>query len=339
MHQVDRPLKAKVIVINIIIFIGLLAAVELGARLLKPSQTQPDLIRDASEEYRERDPVLGRFHKANVNTTITGSYESKTKYVVKYRFDEHARRSTPQEAPEKRGLHAIFLGCSNVFGPPVNDHETIPAWFAKINPSYRAYNYGVPGWGISHVLALLEKRQLQGQQVPESEGVGFYFYYDYHLSRSVPSRDTATWVPHSPYYELNDGTLTYKGLISEIRPWPYSFLRFFYSLDFVNALGAGLEPLKKYNMNYQIQLLKKIRSEYYRQFPEGDFQLVMDSDSFSPELGNALGREVIPYIIFEPPDVQTRVVQHDWHYNSLGNKEVAEQISGTYRNIRESQEK
>ncbi|MDR0230749.1 MAG: hypothetical protein LBI82_01335, partial [Dysgonamonadaceae bacterium] len=81
--------------------------------------------------------------------------------------------------------HAVFLGCSFTFGEGVAYSSTFPYLFEKLNPNYKSYNYGVPGFGPHQIALLFDKRvnTINEEAIPEKKGFALYTYMDDHLNR------------------------------------------------------------------------------------------------------------------------------------------------------------
>lgn len=66
-------------------------------------------------------------------------------------IDKDGVRVTPLP-PGSRDLRAAFFGGSTMWGTGAGDDGTIPAQFAKLNPSYQVFNYGESGYNSRQAL-------------------------------------------------------------------------------------------------------------------------------------------------------------------------------------------
>lgn len=126
-------------------------------------------------------------------------------YKSNYSTDEFGRRTTVDLNPEIEGRTAVlFFGCSFTFGMGVEDNENLPSQFAMLSSKkYHVYNYGVNGYGTSHMYIQSEDI---GLQIEEMEVIVVYVLYKDHLMRSIGGMSVfTTFGKHLPYidYDLN----------------------------------------------------------------------------------------------------------------------------------------
>jgi hypothetical protein len=67
-------------------------------------------------------------------------------YDAVYSIGNDGFRYTPQ-SHSKSGKQAFFLGASETFGIGLNDDQTLPYYWAKLNPEYHVTNVAGSGWG------------------------------------------------------------------------------------------------------------------------------------------------------------------------------------------------
>lgn len=133
-------------------------------------------------------------------------------YRSEYSTDEFGRRVTPDSNPEIDDRVAVlFFGCSFTFGMGVNDDQTLPSQFSNLgSEKYHVYNYGVNGYGTSHMF--LQSENIKNQ-IKESNVIVVYNLYKDHLMRSIGGMTVyTTWGKHFPYVGYDEkGCLSYLG--------------------------------------------------------------------------------------------------------------------------------
>ena len=139
-------------------------------------------------------------------------------YEVRYSIDANGLRRTVGDGNRL----AVFLGCSFTFGEGVADDMTLPQRFAG-DSGWRAYNFGVPGYGAHQVLRLLEIDRPQ-QVAGRKPDVVVYTMLPTHASRAA---GRSFWESHGPHYEVVDGVAKYLGSYQEVRLLPAAVDRVF----------------------------------------------------------------------------------------------------------------
>ncbi len=159
-----------------------------------------------TQEFSDYDPDLGKKLMPSSDVLCRLKVDDAVVWDVRYTTDELGRRTSTHPNETVPSNYAVFFGCSFLFGEGANDNETIPSQFAAAAPQYRAYNYGVPGYGTQHMLAKLESGTIR-DEVPEREGVVFYLYLeDVHEPRVIGDMQlTNSFAQYFPYYEFNVG--------------------------------------------------------------------------------------------------------------------------------------
>ena len=108
----------------------------------------------------------------------------KFKYFLRPSFNQSIEKILYVKFREpiniKSNLAPIYLfGCSFAYGDYLNDNETFGAYLAKIT-NRPVYNFGFHGWGIQHVLLLLEHYDFSKIKTPKYI---IYIYMDDHIRR------------------------------------------------------------------------------------------------------------------------------------------------------------
>ena len=230
-----------------------------------------------SGAFYQHDADLGTSLVPNSDVECRMLVDGKTVWDVRYGTDEFGRRRTTDPGGVKPSRFAIFFGCSFLFGEGSNDDQTIPSQFAAVAQEYRAYNYGVPGYGTQHMLALLESGRIPGQ-VTEKAGRGFYLYLeDVHEARVVGEMNIVnSFGADFPYYQL-EGTskVVREGQFSTGRSTKNSFYQLLGGSQAVRYLGLNFP--KRTETHYQLTaaIIGNARDEFLRQFPGSEFSVVM----------------------------------------------------------------
>lgn len=179
------------------------------------------LVKD--KEYVTSDALLGygpeNSENYNVNVAKKFKDSNDTIYDVEYGFDD-GLRTTPG-SNEKGNKFAFFFGGSFVFGEGVNDNETLPSFFAKMNETLLVRNYGFEGYGSHQSLMALTQVILNDSiLLNATQGHVFYFFIPDHINRVIGN---AIWDTNGPYYYLMEGNLEYGGTFRDLHlqypPW------------------------------------------------------------------------------------------------------------------------
>ncbi|NUN06034.1 MAG: SGNH/GDSL hydrolase family protein [Bdellovibrio sp.] len=136
----------------------------------------------------------------------------------------------------------LFFGDSNTFGEGVNSDETYASQFAKLNPQYQVFNFGVGGSAPNVFLEEIEnfpQYRYTDLKVP-AKNIGVYLIIDDTIERMICRlnclREYRRWMLKHPYYKLNSqGELEYQGSFAQSRKGVNSVYSFFASsalLDF-----------------------------------------------------------------------------------------------------------
>ena len=282
--------------------------------------------------FYKHDADLGTSLVPNSDVECRMLVDGKTVWDVRYGTDEFGRRRTTHPGGVKPSRFAIFFGCSFLFGEGSNDDQTIPSQFAAVAPEYRAYNYGVPGYGTQHMLALLESGRIPGQ-VTEKAGRGFYLYLeDVHEARVVGEMNIVnSFGADFPYYQL-EGTskVVREGQFSTGRSTKNSFYQLLGGSQAVRYLGLNFP--KRTETHYQLTaaIIGNARDEFLRQFPGSEFSVVM-----YPAMQQH--RKILPYLnelrvqvidlaeLFDPTSPEFSF-QGDGHPTPVANNQVASRL-------------
>ena len=119
------------------------------------------------------DPITGIRLRENAVARHQLWKGEKKIFAATYRTDNYGRRKVVKNPTAKHFV--AFFGCSFTFGNSIEDEETLPAQFAKLDKTAAAYNYGAPGTGPNYLLSMLRNRDLRNE-IPEKNGIGIYTF-------------------------------------------------------------------------------------------------------------------------------------------------------------------
>jgi hypothetical protein len=236
--------RARLILINIAVFIGMLAILELTfaqvhnykqpyleakrmppetgtsrathitfqlpPKVFKPGDTQPRVYRPRQTQVEKSD-----FKEAICNRTpstfsrkhvVEKTLEGTPIFDVNYTADEFGRRVHLERKCTQQKDFFLFFGCSFTFGTGVRDGETLPAQVEVLNSSYHTYNYSQPGWGPGNILRRIQQSDLT-REIDEKKGKAAYVFMIDHLRRVVGNLSLdrfGSWTDQLPYYFIDD---------------------------------------------------------------------------------------------------------------------------------------
>ena len=225
--------------------ISLVVAVALAEFVLGLGQQELVQLQLDADYWSRNDlgtvPSPGR-HKARKETAA-----GEVVYDVVYTIGDDSFRVTPG-ANSSRPLRVNFLGCSVTFGDGLNDDQTLPAYVNQKLSNVQVKNFGIHGFGMHQVLAILEsKRDTSGQ-------VNFLLTAPWHAERSacIPS-----FALGSPKFRLQtDGSVERDGVCGGIAYYPLARVLSFsrvYSL-----IKVALQPPQDVQIDLYLALIQRI---------------------------------------------------------------------------------
>jgi hypothetical protein len=208
----------KVIFLNVVIFIGLFAPLEIivfkfvnAKGLIK--QTKNSYITDTlhMKPFLQRHTDLGWIPSPSAifvhNESYIGSGENLS---VQYTIDKNGQRiSMPDDVIQNKfDESVIFFGGSFTFGEAVEDNETLPWQFGKLdNFNRRIYNFGFEGYGPNHMLANIETQRVE-RIVQEPPSLIIFQGIMDHLDRVIGKH---AWINGGPRYIYENNIVTRQG--------------------------------------------------------------------------------------------------------------------------------
>jgi hypothetical protein len=327
----------RVVAINLAVSLCLVGILDAGARLLTPDRPtvrgEPEATGGSS--FYVPDPMLGyamapctiaRHHRTIGETRI---------YDVVYRTDDRGRRHTPASPGPGRTSFVLWFGDSNVFGEGLSQSETLPYYTGEAAADHRSYNYGVPGYGPSNVLALARRGGLR-EEVLERDGYAVVFLIPAHVARVVGSSAVSTgWGRHLPYYvEGPDGEIRSAGDFVHGRP--FVTLGYFLWAQSGLARYSGVElPIRYTAADYRLtaKVLKEAHRLLAQQLALRGFVVILSQAYDEAQrrvmegVREALAREGVPYLdytaLYDAGDVRYRLAELDYHNSAMANKVIA----------------
>jgi hypothetical protein len=195
---------AKVVAVNVLLLVVLLLAAEGAYRLLSPDgvffrRTYIGTDRPGPRTWARPDARLGWvFSGTNLDTFKRSSRDwSASANQEGFRATYNYR----SRAPKAGTIRVMLLGNSFVFGPYLNDSETLSSVLQqRLGPGYEVDNFGIPGWGVDQMFLAYQEYV----DVVTPDVVLVVFIDDDILRVFVSVRGTVT---SKPRFELVDGHL------------------------------------------------------------------------------------------------------------------------------------
>lgn len=278
---------------------------------------------------------------------VEKKYKGVTYNVYTVIRDKSGKRSCTQNKQAKE--HAIFLGCSLVFGDGVENKDTIPQLFQDFShKKYQAYNYGYCGDGPNNTLLRLERVNLS-QEIPEAQGVCFYLYPVRAHAGRVRLHSDSLWAAGHPYYELRKGLLVHSGTLKQRQFLLYGLLQVY---NWLPVPEGKRTPLPKYptdkDYNLIADILCGVQEKYTKQFNSGKIYVVIAPYFEMPteEQIQILKDKGLKIIVLDKLDCVVRknlatytISSWDGHYNAKMNKLIAKALVDQLKELEHSKEK
>ena len=319
----------RIVVINLAVLVTLMAIAELAAWALKPV---PPGITGESQTFYAPDAALGYVLTPSVVV-------QQRPGGITYEIDDLGRRRTPISRNSPRSSFLLFFGDSNTFGEGLGQTDTLPYQAGELAGGHRPYNYGVPGYGPQHMLALLNVRRLT-DEMREPVGDAVYLFIPAHVARVIGSSRVSTgWGRHFPYYQLDpEGQLLASGDFVHGRPLTTLLYHGWNHSNLAGASGVELPP--RYSERHY-RLTAKVLAEGARQLARqvrlNSFHVILAQAYNAPQLEVldrmrvALAREGVPVLdysrLLDPRDPRYRVSDVDYHYSAAANQALAAQLT------------
>jgi hypothetical protein len=250
-----------------------------------PGKTQPN--KEYFGTYLQPDAFFRHDRDLGVALHPTRSVTSGLRYGEKllwetsYSTDSHGRRTTVNK-PQTDASNidprpfAIFFGCSYLFGEGSLDSETIPSRFAAYSPKFETYNYGVPGYGTQHMLAIIENSEFQHEFAGRA-GLGFYLYLeDIHEARVIGDMDIVTsFGANFPCY-LQDGEnqVERHGTFTTGLPIRQALFQVLAASQTRKYFGLNFPKRKEADYRLTASIIATARDKFEKSFPGSKFIVI-----------------------------------------------------------------
>ena len=280
------------------------------------------------------DPLLGPKAKPNVEASSTKIVDNQILYDVIYSTDEFGRRKTEKTSNAKHFI--AFFGGSHIFGIGINDEETLPAQVAKLVSGSNIYNYGYPGYGPQHTLAMLENKDFQ-EEILEKNGILIYVFIPHHVRRAIGSmRIAIRWGRAFPNYVIGENdNLKREGDFTNGRPSLTKWYKRISSYDTLRFFRIDM-PLfiSRKHLRHTARIIDESRTLFLKEFPDSRFFVLLYPDPANAEFS---GTRIIPHLEnrgiqyinltdFINMKAAGNSINMDYHPSAQTHKHVAEQL-------------
>jgi len=286
-----------------------------------------------SPEFSDYDSELGKRLLPNADALCRLKVNDVTVWNVWYTTDEFGRRRTVVPDVDAATKYAVFFGCSFLFGEGANDAETIPSQFAAAAPEFRAYNYGVPGYGTQQMLAKLQSNTIR-EEIEEDNGIVIYMYLeDVHEPRVIGGMQvTNSFGSYFPYYDLNaDGKLQSYGNFTTGRPVLTNLYGLLGRSQTVRYLGLNFPRRTDRHFEIVASIIEESEKECRQQLDCEEFYVAC-FPRISPHrrlipLLESRGIKVLDYSELFDPDTNGFFHKGDGHPSPLANRNFSRQLA------------
>lgn len=263
-------------------------------------------------------------HRYFVNDTLV--------YNLRYAIDSLGRRHIPLQRPDSvYEQFALLTGCSFMFGYGVEDDGTF-AYHIDSLLGLRPYNYAVAGQGPQHLLTLLRDSNLTSQ-IDEKNGRLFYLYIDDHIPRLIGARRLIKmWARHFPYFFLENGQLKQADTFTTGRPLLTAIYRILTQSAFIDLLDLEI-PWWTSDSHLQLAaaVLAESQHEFHRQFPDGDFLVIIGPNSqYAARFAKQLSAVNVPFVdyskLLDKEQPEFKIHRTEGHPNGQYYQRLAEEI-------------
>lgn len=278
-------------------------------------------IRDENWGFRHRPHSLSR--------EIMLDHDGEVIFDSIMTIDHYSRRVSSH--PDKRLAKRFVLlsGCSFTFGQGLQDNQTVASFINEIDPTYRAFNYGIQATTINTALARLEDlvpEELEGLE----QGDLLYIHIPQHIERLVGTWPSFEWMRDTPYYRLTEtGEILERTSFYQARPWRRWYLELVKRLSWLLPQNRIYPYVNSRDRDYFCRMVKAMRNVWQEKFPEGRFVFVFHPFAEDrEETKQCLEQAGIDYFDqrFAELTWHDGVIKNDGHPNERANREFAEMI-------------
>ena len=314
------------------------AAAEIGFGFARAKRPKVESVVVAGhDEYQTSGSISVREPIPNAWKTKRRVVDGEVEFEATYHFDSHGRRTTPVPRSADPVKASLFFGGSRVLGSGVDDHETLPAEFARHRPGTRAYNYGFHGYGPSQALDILRRRDLR-EEIPEEVELAIYFLTGADLTRVIGSmRVSAGRCRRCANFELEEsGELVRAGDFSTGRPLrtiAYSLLDRSNVLKFLR-IDLPMQMTDEHRQR-TVAVIRAVRDELVRIFPNAEFAVVIGPGNegiraMKPLIESADLLAVDYYDLYDSGDLRMRISRSNTHPSARAYRLIAERLAADF---------
>ena len=283
--------------------------------------------------FFRQDSDLGTALEPNRRVGCRLIVDGRSVWNVHYGTDQYGRRRSVFPGTQIPAATAVFFGCSFLFGEGSDDGQTIPSEFCRSSPGFLAANYGVPGWGTQHMLALLQSGTLRSQMVAPVK-LGIYLYLpDVHEARVVGDMDIINGFGAGfPCFELDAaGQPVRLGTFTSAHPLTVGLYGLLGKSSTRAFLGLNFPRRAARHYLLTAALIERSKALFLEQFPDSRFLVVAypdpDPETLTLKTVRENGVEVLDLAnLFDPGDSQFQHVG-DGHPTPAANRLVAKAIA------------
>ncbi|HLH11253.1 MAG TPA: SGNH/GDSL hydrolase family protein [Methylovirgula sp.] len=268
--------------------------------------------------YRAPDPILGwrPAHPGIYHERRFDPHSNATIYDADYTIDDALQRKTI--SCEKCGTIAFF-GDSLTFGTGLEDADTLPQQVANRLPQYRIVNLGLPGSGAQQFLRELETG-IFDKAIGSTPDLFVYLTGTWMVARSACKE---SWVGPAPRYELENGSVVYKGICADKNVLPQWMRK-------TPIYHAFIEPIvrriDRRDIDLDVAILLKAAEIAKSKYGVPTLFLHIDEDAVTEQIVSRLGEAGQRTL-----DLAIRrdglVISGDGHPTALANRLRADMIS------------
>ena len=145
--------------------------------------------------------------EVNASLTVIANGEEHLCYEdITYQSDSKGRRiSINQDFNSSK--HALFFGCSFMFGVGLSNEHTLASKFQKHSANdFKSYNYGQSGHCAAQMLIKLRDPSMF-DDIEKKNGCAIYLFINGHLKRSSGLYSFIKWYPWYPVFSIKKNEL------------------------------------------------------------------------------------------------------------------------------------
>lgn len=251
---------------------------------------------------------------------------------IPFYLDKYKRRIVPADEKKKSSKFLAMFGDSNIVGYGLPAEKTLPNYLSQLFPGIKFYNYSGIGLYPYEILAKTTTIN-RTEEIPEKDGLAFYFYMSYHLRRNMGGLQELMqpWNTERHMVDLDDnGEFIEKKAFRKEMPFSFHVRAWLHRTAIFRYLELDVTPGDK---DYRIQtaLIKKMRKNLVSNGIEKFYVVIhpfQENLHETQTLLSYLHEEKIPFIYFghwnmaeiTPGPIHLEI---DAHYSGEANQVLA----------------